>query len=947
MRPHATAGRFYYRMLGTAELVDPSGTPVEPLTAHPKSLALLAYIILSSRGAPCSRDTLLAYFWPNLSVKRARHALRQTLYEIRQALGEGVLEMRGRHGVTLSKSRFGADVLDLFEALDEHRPDRVVALFRGELLPGMHVKGAHEFDAWLLAEREALNRRVSAALWAESRRLAEAGDTETAVVWGRQALVQDPYNESGLRDLMLLLAENGRPVEALRVYRRFRDRVRRQIGMKLGQETEALAAQLRRRSQVHVLPVQSSVAGGEVPAGGFVREEAPVTAGSEDDPSPQPAVIDTARRHRSSGPSILFVAILLVLGASLLLLLSFVVGPHAGGAEWEDARFGSLGDLFPVIVAPARDAQDGRATAMLAEALAMLLSTGEEAGFAAVDAPSPNPLPAARTTVMVNAHVAGSDAWEAQFRVLVRGRMEPVLSVRTRGNGVRAVLEAAVDTLGPLIGLGDRPARWDLLPANDAALAAYARGRQLAAQGRHHAAVAAFERALRADDDFALGWYRWATMPEGSFDAPARREAVRDVEGLARLPRVESAVLEAQRAYRDGEPHQAEALLRSLLARHPHNAEATYQLAEVLVHYNPVRGRPLTEARQLLERGIQLQPERPEALYHLSQLYLLEGDTTAFDRTATRFLKGREGYRTSQVRLVKARVDGDVEDWRDGLATLATDRDFAVLSTAHFLAVYAGDVTAALDVLAILTSPDRDPGVRSRAHVFTAELLAAEGQVEAAVGEFEMAMAWDAEHGASRAAHLMALGVLPASVPEVATLARRIIDAPSFPSRDVADWMNVESDLRPWLGPYARAAAQLALNDPSAARSLLAQLRSLSDASRGARLLEANLDALLEIPPVESSLPWWGVTPTEAILSPFYSLAATRYVKGRRAIVAGHNRQAELWFASLLDQSIPDLALAQVALAGQALALERSGAADAAAAARQRMSRLQDLAVSQ
>lgn len=934
--------RFYYRMLGTVELVDSTGTPVEPLAARPKALALLAFIVLSSRGAPCSRDTLLAHFWPDLSTRRARHALRQALYEIRQALGEDVLELRGRHEVALSRTRFAADVLDLFDALDSGRLDDVVALFRGELLPGLHVKGAREFDAWLLGEREGLNRAASGALWRDSRRLVQLGDVDAAVARGRQALVHDPFNERGLRDLMTVLYESGRSVEALGLYRAFRTRVLREIGIQPGKETEALAEQCKRGNgpdSRHAGP-PSAVAGpapSNAPAGS--EEPEPV-------PDGDPATVDTLPGRRRTPSAVQLATILLSLVVLSLLVLSFMKGPKPG-QEQRITLPPEDGPALSVAVVPAANARDRRATAMLAEGVAILLSTDEQAGvLALIDDPSSGSLPA-RTTIVVSAQADPSSAWDAQLVVRAFRRAAPVFSARMRRGEFRALLEAVMDTLRPAAGLGDRPARWDLLPANDAALDAFARGRQLAAQGEHHAAVAAYERAVRLDGDFALGWYRLATMPAGAFDAPVRREAERQAEGTGgRLPRAEMVVLEAQRAYRAGEPQKAEAILRSLLVRHPYDADATYQLAEVLVHYNPIRGRPLNEARRLLEQGLRVEPNRPEALDHLCQLYLLDGDTAAFDRTADRLLKAGAGYRTSQIRLVKARVDGDVEEWHDNLAKLASDRDFTILSTAHFLAVYAGDVAAAFDVLAILKHVDRDPAVRSRAHVFSAELEAAQGNAAAAVREFDMAMALDAEHAASRAANLMALGVLPTADSAVAGLARRIIEAPTLPTLDVADWLDVESDLRPWLIPYARAAAHLALGESHQASALLVRLNSYAGASRGARLLAANLGALLDVPPVESSIPWWGVTPTEAILSPFYSLAATRLMNGRRAIAAGHNRQAELWFGSLLDQSIPDLALAQIALAGESLALDRSGAAAAAAAARQRMAHLQELASS-
>ncbi|HNB51475.1 MAG TPA: hypothetical protein PK530_06010, partial [Anaerolineales bacterium] len=54
-----------------------------------KALALLAYLALHDH--PVQRDTLAAFFWPELDQSRARAALRRTLTPLNHALGENAL----------------------------------------------------------------------------------------------------------------------------------------------------------------------------------------------------------------------------------------------------------------------------------------------------------------------------------------------------------------------------------------------------------------------------------------------------------------------------------------------------------------------------------------------------------------------------------------------------------------------------------------------------------------------------------------------------------------------------------------------------------------------------------------------------------------------------------------------------------------------------------------
>src|SRR2546428_9961589 len=63
--------------------------------ATKEAVGLLAILGLSARQG-LSRDRIEAYLWPESSSARAQHALDQTVYAIRHALGSDVIVATGR-----------------------------------------------------------------------------------------------------------------------------------------------------------------------------------------------------------------------------------------------------------------------------------------------------------------------------------------------------------------------------------------------------------------------------------------------------------------------------------------------------------------------------------------------------------------------------------------------------------------------------------------------------------------------------------------------------------------------------------------------------------------------------------------------------------------------------------------------------------------------------------
>ncbi len=85
------------RLFGSLQVSAPDGRPLEPLVRRPRRCALLAWLAANAGSGLQRRDTVLALFWPELDEPHARAALSQSLYVLREALGEDAIVTRGRH----------------------------------------------------------------------------------------------------------------------------------------------------------------------------------------------------------------------------------------------------------------------------------------------------------------------------------------------------------------------------------------------------------------------------------------------------------------------------------------------------------------------------------------------------------------------------------------------------------------------------------------------------------------------------------------------------------------------------------------------------------------------------------------------------------------------------------------------------------------------------------
>jgi DNA-binding SARP family transcriptional activator/Tfp pilus assembly protein PilF len=242
------------RVLGTLAIQPLNGGAPSASVTQPKRLALLLYLALAEPSGPHSRESLMALLWPEADDESTRHSLRNTLYGLRQALGEGAIVSRGEGYIELDPAAIRCDAVEVRGLLAAQRWKDALAGWGGDLAPGFHVSGAPEFERWLDDERAALRRAVADAGWRRVDEMERSGETGVGEA-ARRAWAIDPTNEAGARRLMQLLDATIGRAAALRAYDDLVDYLRREFDTAPSAETRAVADRLSVRVQSPLLPL--------------------------------------------------------------------------------------------------------------------------------------------------------------------------------------------------------------------------------------------------------------------------------------------------------------------------------------------------------------------------------------------------------------------------------------------------------------------------------------------------------------------------------------------------------------------------------------------------------------------------------------------------------------------------------------------------------------------
>jgi DNA-binding SARP family transcriptional activator/predicted ATPase len=231
------------RLLGTVE-VERDGEPVGGFRSR-KALALLGYLAVQSQPVP--RERLADLFWEDKSETRGRANLNWVLHRITTLLPNYLRTDRHTVGFQCSPSYWLDTVA--FEDLEAQGGTAAlaaaVALYRGQFLEGVSLRGCTEFELWLVGERERWHRRVAGVLERLVAYHGQCGAYEAGVRFARQLLALEPWREEVYRQVMRLLAWNGQRGAALAQYEACRQALVDELDVEPAAETTQLYEQIR------------------------------------------------------------------------------------------------------------------------------------------------------------------------------------------------------------------------------------------------------------------------------------------------------------------------------------------------------------------------------------------------------------------------------------------------------------------------------------------------------------------------------------------------------------------------------------------------------------------------------------------------------------------------------------------------------------------------------
>src|SRR5579862_8891134 len=233
------------QLFGAAHVARADGADAGALLAQPKRLALLAYLAVSANTFH-RRDSLLAVFWPELDQFAARRALRNTLYQLRLALGDDLFATRGDEEVMIDGTKVWCDVVALRDAVAAGRFDEAVTLYCGELLDGFHVSNVGEaFEEWLERERARARDAALRALGAVVDSAQRDGRQADAARWAVRAGELAPLDEAWMARAAVALEASGDRSGAIRVYEAFARRLAADLEVEPSRDARALFERLR------------------------------------------------------------------------------------------------------------------------------------------------------------------------------------------------------------------------------------------------------------------------------------------------------------------------------------------------------------------------------------------------------------------------------------------------------------------------------------------------------------------------------------------------------------------------------------------------------------------------------------------------------------------------------------------------------------------------------
>lgn len=354
---------------------------------------------------------------------------------------------------------------------------------------------------------------------------------------------------------------------------------------------------------------------------------------------------------------------------------------------------------------------------------------------------------------------------------VARGAREPA-SVEASGDADRLI--ELVDSLARrlLVGLVPHPYRETASIAerttrSNAALLVYLEGERHYRARRYDSASVLFNRAIETDSTFALAMHRLRVAHNWTPIAlPVPRDLrQRMLRHAARLPARQRQHALAYDAFDTGRPFEAESIYTALLAEHPHDIDALFHLATVLIHYHCNWGYSFDAPQRLLEQVLRIDPTHAGAVEKLAMIASARMRPAASESLLARLSALERGEYRLVTRAARAFLTGNHDEQRQVMAALDTAHGQLLRMAVHRAGgAYPGHLRARIRMAELLTRPHRTREDRATGYLMIADLEMARGRI-----------------GASDRARMSAARVSPDAMLE--GLMRVFIAAPAFELR--------------------------------------------------------------------------------------------------------------------------------------------------------------------
>jgi DNA-binding SARP family transcriptional activator/TolB-like protein len=926
--------------LGRLALLAPPGMPDASLGRQRRKLAVLA--VLALHRGPVPRDTLIEMFWGDQDEARARHSLSEALSHLRRTLGRDAVTTRQAEVALAEKLPLRVDATEFTAAVKEGAYGRALELYGGPFLEAVYVGGS-SFEEWTDRERRRLEELFLRACDEQCEVLAREERWEECARVARRWAEADPLSVDAAAALLDALAAPGTreaQLRALREYEHIRARAEREYGLSPAPALAALAGRIRER--IKAGEVDSSLvqrANPELPPTVQPNMAEPTRSGTE---PPVPAPVESLRTassteechpaapaaapHRPGLARWAGVALVVLAALGALLLYrrdrpvadpgatsTVVVLPFAvhGGAEIDYLR-GGLVDLLSTSL-------DG-AGALRSVDPRVVIGTMDEGALTPAKGRALAERFGAGQYVLGDVVAAGEQIRITAALYEVRRAGKPL--VRATVEGAPSQLFQLVDRLtAQLLAAQSRTPTDQLTPiaavttSSLPALKSYLEGESHYRGGRYIAAFEAFQQAAAQDSAFALAYYRmtqsapWGGLMSWDSLVEHSEHALRHAGRLNRRTRL---LVEALHAWHRGAHDAAERLYRTVVATHPSDLEAWYQLGEVRFHSGPLRGRSILEAREPLERVLSLEPDHLPALLHLVRVAAREGKRAEVDSLVRRAKVLMPDADETWIDAFRAFAVGGPAEQDAAVERLRSAPDEIVRISAERVAIYTGDLEGAERMLEILVQPPRLPEARALGHVQLAELELARGRWRAGQPHFaaaaQLAPALALEHRAL----LSALPFAQRPRAEIEALRDTLLAWTDSPPPSAWPVGAVYDGRHPHLRQYLIGVLSVRLGDSAAAdRSARAldEMRTRGDAQSRefARGLAESVRAHAAAARGQHRQALAGfergrLSVSEGLLeSPFGSQTLERFARAEALRALGRDAEAIPWYASLAE----------------------------------------------